>query len=158
LKDLKTLLTMTSSKDSSPNNASAPTIDEIFIQRQLQIRRQRELQEESKSSASDNEERDSIFSSRLRSFTTTSGQLPMQRQLPQESRNSPPSNEESDALSSGGLHHSIAAATRGSPRTSVTAANLRSILNCAIAVLDESDDEPEDGVESSGCEDSNSQS
>jgi hypothetical protein len=147
---------MTSSKDSSPNNASTPTIDEIFIQRQLEIRRQRELQEESKSSASDNEDRDSVFSSRLRSFTTASGQLPMQRQLQQISRSSPPENEESDALSSGGLH-SLAAAPRDSHRDSMTAANLRSILTCALVVLDESDDEPEGGVESSSRDDSNSQ-
>jgi hypothetical protein len=154
-KDLKTLHTMTFSKNSSPN-ASTPTVDEMLIQRQLQMRRQRELQEESRSSASNNEESDSLSSSRLRSFTAASEQLRMQRQLQQELRNPAPENEESDALSSAGLH-SLTGAPRGSQSNSMTVAKLRSILNCALAVLDESDDEAEDGVESSRCGDSNSE-
>jgi hypothetical protein len=129
----------------------------MLIQRQLQVRRQRELQEESRSSASNNEESDSLSSSRLpRSFTAASEQLRMQRQLQQALRNPAPENEESDALSSAGLH-SLTGAPRGSQSNSMTVAKLRSILNCALAVLDESDEEAEDGVESSSCGDSNSE-
>jgi hypothetical protein len=148
---------MTFSKDSPPN-ASTPNLDELLrLEIELQIRAQRHIQEESKSSASDEEEEsDSLSSRRLHSFTAASEQLLTQRQLQQESRNSAPDNEES-SLSSGGLH-SLTAALRGSHHTtSMSVANLRSILHSALAVLDESDDEPENGAESSSCDDSNSQ-
>jgi hypothetical protein len=147
---------MTISKDSPPN-ASTPTLAELLrIQRQLQIRTQRQLQEESESSASEIEQSDSLSSSRLRSFTTASEQLPTQRQLQQELINSAPENEERNSLSSGELH-SLTASPRGSHHTTMAMADLRSILNRALAVLDESDDEPEDGVESSSRDNSNSQ-
>jgi hypothetical protein len=149
---------MTLSKNSPPT-ASAFNLDELLrvaAERQLQIRRQRELQEESKSSASDNEDSDSLSPSRLRSFTTASGQLPMQRQLQQESSSSPPGNDESDSLSSGRLH-SLAAATRDFHSTnSMTVANLRSIVDYAIVLLDEGDEESEGGVQSNSDDDSNS--
>jgi hypothetical protein len=148
---------MTFSKDSPPN-ASEPNLGELLriaTERQLQMRRQRELQEESRSSASDNEESDFLSSSRLHSLTAASEQLPMQRQLQQESRNLAADNDESDSLSSSGIH-SLTAAPRGSRDTSMTVANVRSIVDDAIALLDESDEEPEDGVESSSCDDSNS--
>jgi hypothetical protein len=112
------------------------------MQRELQARTQRELQQESKSSASDNEESDDslISSSGPRSLTAASEQLPIQRQLQQESRSSRPDNEENNSLPPRGIR-------------SLTAA----ILDTAIAVLnDTSSDEVEDSVEPNNHDDSNS--
>jgi hypothetical protein len=80
-----------------------------------------------------------------------------QRQLRQESRSSAPDNEDSDSLSPSGLGSSTAT-PRGSHLASwSTRDQLRSILDTAIAVLAESDDEVEDSVESSSRDDPNFQ-
>lgn len=147
---------MTFSKNSPPN-ASASHLNELLrMQRELQERTQRQLHEESKSSAADNEESDSLPSSSLRSFTAASEQLPMQREIQEESKSSVADNEESDSLFSSGLH-SFPAAPRGSQPTSRSTDNVRSILNLALAILAESDEEPDDNVESSNSDDSKSQ-
>jgi hypothetical protein len=116
------------SKDSPPN-ISTPSVAE-------QLRMQRLLEQESRSSTSDTaaEESDS-----LHSFTAASAQLRMQRQLQQESRSSEPNNEEGDSFPPIGLS-SFTAAPRGSYRTSLSMDNLRSILARAIEVLDEDDE------------------
>jgi hypothetical protein len=158
---------MTFSKDSPPNT-STPSLGE-----QLRIQR-RQLGQESRSSASDNaaeesdsdnaaeesdsdnaaEESDSLSSSRLRSFTAASELLRTQRQLQQESRRSALDNiDRRGSLSSIRLRSSTAA-PRGTHRDS-----LRSILDRAIAILDDDDYEIEfeDGFTSIRSDDSNSQ-
>jgi hypothetical protein len=146
---------MTFSKDSPPNT-STPSLAE-------QLRMQRQLEQESRSSAaSDNaapEESDSLSSpSRLRSFTAASEMLRTQRQLQQESRSSAPDNiERRGSLSSIGPRSSTAA-PRGSPhRASRSMDSLRLILDLAIAILDEDDVEVEDSVISIRSDDSNIQ-
>jgi hypothetical protein len=137
----------------SPPNTSPPSLGE-------QLRMQRQLQQESRSSTSDNaaEEGASLSSSGPRSFTAASVQLRMQRQFEQEARSSAPDNaEDSDCLRTSGLRSSTAA-PRGSHRASRSRNNLRSILDLAIAILDEDDEEAEATVVSSRCDDSNSQS
>jgi hypothetical protein len=138
-------------KDSVPPNASTPTLAE-------QLRMQRYLQQESRSSAPENaKESDSLSSSGPRSFTAASEELRMQRQIQQESRSSAPENsEESDSLSSSGPR-SFTAAPRDSNRTSRSMDNLRTILDRAVAVLDEDNEELEDSVISSRSDDSNTQ-
>jgi hypothetical protein len=138
------------SKSSAPDNEESDSLSSStsrprssFTAVSEQLPTQSQLQQESRNSALDNEESDSLSSSTSRprsSFTTASEQLPTQRQLQQESRNSARDNEGSDSLCSGELH-SLPVAPRGSHGTSMTAANLRSILNSALAVLDESDDD-----------------
>jgi hypothetical protein len=128
---------MTFSKNSTPNT-STPSVVE-------QLRMQRLLEQESRSSASDNaaEESDSLSFIALPSFTAASAQLRMQRHL-----------------SPSGLGSSTAA-PRGSHRTSFSMEYLRSILTRAVEVLDEvldeDDEEVEDTVVSSRRDDSNSQ-
>jgi hypothetical protein len=120
-----------------------------------QLRMQRQLQQESRSSVQGNEESDSISSSSgLRSFTAVTEQLRMQRHLQQESGSSAQGNEESNNIASSSDLHSFTAAPRDShPRTSRARSldTLRSILHRAIAVLD--DDELEDSVISSRRDD-----
>jgi hypothetical protein len=95
---------------------------------------------------------ESTSASSLRDLLHT--QRRMQRQHRQESRSSAPdSNEESGYL----LRSSTAAPSRGTHRTSRSMDTLRSILRLAIAVLEESDDEPDNSVISSRLDDSNSQ-
>lgn len=158
---------MTFSKNSLPS-ASAPSLGEL-------LRRQRQLQHESRSSAPpDNaEESDPLSSSGLLSFTAATEQLRMHRQLQHESRSSAQGNEESnDISSSSGLRFTAAprgsrshtrrersldtAAHRGShPHTSRARSldTLRSILDSAIAVLD--DEELKDSAISSRRDDLN---
>jgi hypothetical protein len=133
---------MTFSKDSPPNNPT-PSLDEILrMQRQLEERAQRELQQESKSSASDNEESAPYSSSGPRLFIAASEQLHIRRQLQQESLRSAPENEEGDDL----------------PPSGIRSVSMVAILNTAIAVLAESDEEVEDSAESRNHdEESNSQ-
>ena len=143
---------MTFSKDSLPRSASATALGEL-------LRRQRQLQQESTSSAPDNaEESDPISSSGLLSFTAATEQLRMQRQLQHESGSSAQGNEESNNIaSSNGLRSFTAAPVGSHPRTSRARSldTLRSILNRAIAVLD--DDELEDNIVSSRRDDLNPQ-
>jgi hypothetical protein len=154
--------TMTFSKNSLPS-ASAPNLGEL-------LRRQRQLQQESTSSAPDNAEEsdDPLSSSGLLSFTAATEQLRMQRpQLQHESGSSAQGNEETNNISSSSGLRSFTAAPRGShPRTSAPRArsmnSLRSILNRAIAVLDGEDaaldaEEVEDSVISSRRDDLNPQ-
>jgi hypothetical protein len=132
---------MTFSKDSPPNT-STPSLGE-----QLQLRMQRQLEQESRrSSASNNavEESDSLSSSRLRSFNAACEMLRTQRQLQQESRSLVPGSvERSGSLSSIGLRSSTAA-PRASHRASRSMDSLRSILDRAIAILDDDNDAVED--------------
>jgi hypothetical protein len=127
-------------------------------QRQLQERTQGELQQEPKSSESDNEESDnSLPTTGPRQVTAASNRLEMQRQSQQESRSSAPDNEDGDDSRSPSGFDSSSVAPRDSHRTSWSRDNLRSILNIAIAILDESDEELEASVESSSRDDANSQ-
>jgi hypothetical protein len=116
---------MTFPKNSRPST-SAPDLGEL-----LRIH----LQHESRSSAPDNaaEESNPLLYSGLHSFTAASEQVRMQRQLQQSSV---PGNAESDNISS----------SSGLPCTSRTKSldTLRSILNRAIAVIDDDDQELED--------------
>jgi hypothetical protein len=79
-----------------------------------------------------------------------------QRRLQQESRSSA---ADSNGEESGYLLRlsTPTAAPGGSHRTSESKDTLRSILRRAVAILDESDDEPEDSVVSIRRDDSNSQ-
>jgi hypothetical protein len=112
---------------------------------------QRQSQQESRSSASDNEDGDNSLS------PSASNRLEMQRQSQQESRSSAPDNEDGDDSRSPSGFDSSSVAPRDSHRTSWSRDNLRSILNIAIAILDESDEELEASVESSSRDDANSQ-
>jgi hypothetical protein len=135
---------MTLSKNSE-ESASAPNLDELLRIQQ----RQRQLQQESRSTVPANEESGYLSSSGLGSSTSTAAS---------ESRSRAPDNEERGNLSSSGLGSSTTAeAPRGSHRSARPVENLRSILRRAVAVLDESDEEPEDSNISSRCDDSNSQ-
>jgi hypothetical protein len=107
------LAIMTLSKNSSQDSASAPSLNEVL---RMQRRRQRQLLQDSRSSAPDNEESSNL----LRPSTATS-------------------------------------APRSSHRTSRPMDTVLSILLRAIAVLEESDDDPEDSVISNRRDDSNSQ-
>jgi hypothetical protein len=137
---------MTSSKNSPPSG-SAPNLGELLL------RMLRRRQQESRSSAPGNAESDPLSSSGLRSFTAASEQQRTQRQLQQESA---PDNEESDIPSSSrGLRSFTAAPRAAYPRSSRTRSmdTLRSILDRAVAVLD--DEDLEDSVISSRRDDSN---
>jgi hypothetical protein len=149
---------MTFSKDSPPNT-STPSLSE-------QLRIQRLLEQESRSLSSDNaaEESDSLSSVAFHLVATASAPLRTQRQFQQESsRSSAPNNEDSvaDSLPPSGLGSSTAAPTRGSHRTSLSRDRLRSILNSAIAILDDNEDEDDEDDEevedASRRDDSNSQ-
>jgi hypothetical protein len=115
---------MTFPKNSLPST-SAPDLGEL-----LRIH----LQHESRSSAPENaaEENDPLLYSGVRSFTAASEQVRIQRQLQQCSV---PGNAESDTISS----------SSGLPCTSRTNSldTLRSILNRAIAIIDDDDEELE---------------
>jgi hypothetical protein len=115
-------------KNSLPST-SAPDLGEV-----LRIH----LQHESRSSEPDNaEESDPLLYSGLRSFTAASEQARIQRQ-PQQS--SVPGNAESDNISSSSGLRLFTAADRAShPCTLRTGSldTLRSILNQAIAIIDD---------------------
>jgi hypothetical protein len=173
-------LAMALSKNSQ-GSASAPTLCELpSMQRERQI--QRQLQQESRSSAQDSNEESGYL---LRSPTAaaaprgshhTSRSMDSQDSRSsapdtgttapggphrtswsmdsQDSRSSAPDNEESGYL----FRSSTAtAAPRGSHRTSRSMDTVLSILRRAVAVLDESDEETEDSVISNRRDDSNSQ-
>jgi hypothetical protein len=86
--------------------------------------------------------------------------LTPQRQLQQQSRSSPPEHEESDYFRTTNslLRSFTTLRNNGSGPTSTSRYNLRSILDRAIALLDESDDEGnESSVISRPRSDSNSE-
>jgi hypothetical protein len=138
---------MTFPKNSRPST-SAPDLGELL---------RMHLQHESRSSAPDNaaEESNPLLYSGLHSFTAASEQVRMQRQ-----QSSVPGNAESDNISSSNGLRSFTAIDRAShPSTTRTRSldTLRSILNCAIAVIDDDDEELEDSVISSRHDDFNPQ-
>jgi hypothetical protein len=132
----------------SLTSTSAPDLGELL---------RMQLQHESRSSAPDNtaEESAPLLYSGVRSFTVASEQVRMQRQLQQSSV---PGNAESDYISSSsGLRSFTATDGASHPSTTRTRSldTLRSILNHAIAVID--DEDPEDIVISSRRDDFNPQ-
>jgi hypothetical protein len=120
----------------SKESASAPNLSEVL---RMQRQRQLQFQEESGSAATG-----STAAPNLNEVLRMQRQRQLQLQLQQESRSAAADiNEESGYL----LRSSTAtAAPRGSHPTSRSMDTLRLILSQAIAIIEESNDEPEDSI------------